>query len=193
MRRVSTLRSRFRSSRCDYEAGKGKLWGAHFFRRIKRFENELDSWMPFNRSVDGNMSQAGHLTGLEGISVERTIELIPSLTVSQNSRFVPSFGSRWSQATDPGRIVNEPVALDLGLTAKFIPSSAMTLDLAINPDFAQVEADQLVVTANQRFPIFFPEKRPFFLEGIDIFQTPITAVHTRSIVDPDVAVKTTGK
>ena len=175
-----------------FEAGKGKLWGAHFFRRIKRFENELDSWMPFSRSIDSNMSQAGHLTGLEGISVERTIELIPSLTVSQNSRFVRSF-TPVALAQDPGRLVNEPVTLDLGLTAKFIPSSAVTLDLAINPDFAQVEADQLVVTANQRFPIFFPEKRPFFLEGIDIFQTPITAVHTRSIVDPDVAVKTTGK
>ncbi|HKY43135.1 MAG TPA: DUF5916 domain-containing protein [Pyrinomonadaceae bacterium] len=179
-----------------FEAGKGKLWGAHFFRRIKRFENELDSWMPFNRSIDGNMNQAGHLTGLEGISVERTIELIPSLTVSQNSRFVRSFptpGIALTPATDPGRIVNEPVTVDPGLTAKFIPSSAVTFDLAVNPDFAQVEADQLVVTANQRFPIFFPEKRPFFLEGIDIFQTPITAVHTRSIVDPDVAVKTTGK
>ena len=175
-----------------FEAGKGKLWGAHFFRRIKRFENELDSWMPFNRSIDGNMNQAGHITGLEGISVERTIELIPSLTVSQNSRFVPKF-SPLDRSIDPGRMVNEPVGLDLGLTAKFIPSSSMTVDLAINPDFAQVEADQLVVTANQRFPIFFPEKRPFFLEGIEIFQTPITAVHTRAIVDPDVAVKTTGK
>ena len=179
-----------------FEAGKGKLWGAHFFRRIKRFENELDSWMPFNRSIDSNMSQAGHLTGLEGISVERTIELIPSLTVSQNSRFVPTFqmpGPLLARTTDTGRIVNEPVTLDPGLTAKFIPSSAVTVDLAVNPDFAQVEADQLVVTANQRFPIFFPEKRPFFLEGIDIFQTPVTTVHTRSIVDPDVAVKTTGK
>ncbi len=175
-----------------FEAGKGKLWGAHFFRRIKRFENELDSWMPFSRSIDSNLSQAGHLTGLEGISVERTIELIPSLTVSQNSRFVGSFPPL-PVGGDPGRIVNEPVGLDLGLTAKFIPSSAVTVDLAVNPDFAQVEADQLVVTANQRFPIFFPEKRPFFLEGIDIFQTPITAVHTRAIVDPDVAVKTTGK
>lgn len=175
-----------------FEAGKGKLWGAHFFRRIKRLENELDSWMPFSRSIDSNLSQAGHLTGLEGISVERTIELIPSVTVSQNSRFVPSFGGI-PRANDPGRIVNEPIGLDLGLTAKFIPSSAVTVDLAINPDFAQVEADQLVVTANQRFPIFFSEKRPFFLEGIDIFQTPITAVHTRAIVDPDVAVKTTGK
>jgi hypothetical protein len=175
-----------------FEAGKGKLWGAHFFRRIKRFENELDSWIPFNRSIDSNLSQAGHLTGLEGISVERAIELIPSLTVSQNSRFVPKL-SPLERSIDPGRLVNEPVGLDLGLTAKLIPSSAMTLDLAINPDFAQVEADQLVVTANQRFPIFFPEKRPFFLEGIEIFQTPITAVHTRAIVDPDVAVKTTGK
>jgi hypothetical protein len=175
-----------------FEAGKGKLWGAHFFRRIKRFENELDSWMPFSRSIDSNLSQAGHLTGLEGISVERTLELIPSVTVSQNGRFVPSFASL-ARSTDPGRIVNEPVGLDLGLTAKFIPSSAVTVDLAINPDFAQVEADQLVVTANQRFPIFFPEKRPFFLEGIEIFQTPITAVHTRAIVDPDIAIKTTGK
>src|SRR5829696_6740225 len=175
-----------------FEAGKGKLWGVHFFRRIQRFEGELDSWMPFNRSVDSNLSQAGHLTGLEGISVERAIELIPSATVSQNGRFVPSF-NQLARSDDPGRIVNEPVGLELGLTAKFIPSSAVTVDLAINPDFAQVEADQLVVTANQRFPIFFSEKRPFFLEGIDIFQTPITAVHTRAIVDPDVAVKTTGK
>ena len=175
-----------------FEAGKGKLWGAHFFRRIQRFEREMNSWMPFSRSIDSQLSQAGHLTGLEDLSVERTIELIPSVTVSQNSRFVGNFGVI-DPKTDPGRIVHEPVGLELGLTAKFIPSSAVTIDLAVNPDFAQVEADQLVVTANQRFPIFFPEKRPFFLEGIDIFQTPITAVHTRSIVDPDVAVKTTGK
>ena len=179
-----------------YEAGKGKLWGAHFFRRIQRFERELDSWMPFSRSISGNLNQAGHLTGLEGILAERTIELIPSLTLSQDGRFARTFGvlpGTAAAAKDPGRIVNEPVRFDPGLTAKFIPIPAVTLDLAINPDFAQVEADQLVVTANQRFPIFFAEKRPFFLEGIDIFQTPITAVHTRAIVDPDVAVKTTGK
>jgi hypothetical protein len=176
-----------------FEAGQGKLWGAHFFRRIKRFENELDSWMPFSRSIDSNLSQAGHLTGLEGLSVERTIELIPSVTLSESGRFVRSFTPVAIASTDPGRIVNEPVKGEVGLTAKFIPSSAVTVDLAINPDFAQVEADQLVVTANQRFPIFFAEKRPFFLEGIDIFRTPITTVHTRAIVDPDVAVKTTGK
>ena len=179
-----------------YEAGKGKLWGAHFFRRIQRFNRELDSWMPFSRSINGNLNQAGHLTGLEGISQERTLELIPSFTVSQNSRFVRTFGifpKQPDSATDPGRIVNDPVALEPGLTAKFTPNSGLTLDLALNPDFAQVEADQIVVTTNQRFPIFFPEKRPFFLEGIDIFQTPISAVHTRSIVDPDIALKLSGK
>src|SRR5437016_3391834 len=94
---------------------------------------------------------------------------------------------------DPGRMVNEPIKFDPGLTGKYSITPNVTLDFAINPDFAQVESDQLVVTANQRFPIFFAEKRPFFLEGIDIFNTQIAAVHTRAIIDPDYAVKITGK
>ncbi len=94
---------------------------------------------------------------------------------------------------DFGRFVNEPVKFDAGLTLKYGISSRVTLDFALNPDFAQVEADETVVTANQRFPIFFEEKRPFFLEGIDIFQTPLQAVHTRTIIDPDYAAKVTGK
>jgi hypothetical protein len=180
----------FKSLRFD--AGKGKLWGAHFFRRIKRLENELDSWMPFNRSISSNLSQEGKLAGLDEIALERTLEIIPSATLSETGRFIRSY-NQTPGFQDVGRILNEPVKLELGLTAKFIPSPGMTIDLAINPDFAQVEADQIVVTANQRFPIFYPEKRPFFLEGIDVFKTPITVVHTRSIVDPDIAVKTTGK
>ena len=67
------------------------------------------------------------------------------------------------------------------------------MDFAYNPDFAQVEADAPVITTNQRFPIFFEEKRPFFLERIDIFRTEMNVVNTRSIVDPDYAVKLTGK
>jgi hypothetical protein len=179
-----------------YTAGKGKLWGAHFFRRIKRLNNELDSWMPVSRSISGTLNQAGHLSGLEGLSTERTLEVIPSVTLSETGRQVRSYGvypNTAASLVDPGRIVNEPAKLDVGVTAKFGLTPTVTLDLAVNPDFAQVEADQLVVTTNQRFPIFFPEKRPFFLEGIDIFQTPILAVHTRTIVDPDIAVKLSGK
>src|SRR5260370_37775692 len=94
---------------------------------------------------------------------------------------------------DPGRMLNEPIKHDIGVTMKYGITPTVTLDLAINPDFAQVEADQTVVLANQRFPIFFEEKRPFFLEGIDIFQTRLQAVHTRAIVNPEIAVKLTGK
>jgi hypothetical protein len=175
-----------------YEAGKGKLWGLHVWRNIDRNNDEIDSWMPMSRDASGTLNQAGHITGLEGISTERTIELIPSFTVSETGKRVRAFDQSRS-SIDPGHFVNQPVTIDPGLTAKFVMSSAATVDLAINPDFAQVEADATVVTANQRFPIFFDEKRPFFLEGIDIFRTQIAAVHTRTIIDPDIAAKLTGK
>jgi len=179
-----------------YVAGKDKMWGVHFWRRTKRLNNSLDMWIPLDKDKGSWLGQAGHITGLEGVSTERTLELIPSLTVSQTSRRARTYGvgpGTPAFVNDPGRMLNEPVSLDPGLTGKYTLTPTVTLDFAINPDFAQVEADQLVVTANQRFPIFFPEKRPFFLEGIDIFSTQIAAVHTRTIVDPDLAVKTTGK
>ncbi|PYS24016.1 MAG: hypothetical protein DMF72_06810 [Acidobacteria bacterium] len=180
-----------------YEAGKGKLWGIHVWRNIDRFNDEIDSWMPNSRDISSLLSQEGHMTGLEGISTERTLEIIPSVTVSETGKRVNALTvaqlAANPNAFDPGRLLNQPLKFDLGLTAKYSLTPTVTLDLAINPDFAQVEADQTVVTANQRFPIFFEEKRPFFLEGIDIFRTPIQAVHTRSIVDPDVAVKLSGK
>jgi hypothetical protein len=179
-----------------YTAGKDKLWGLHVFRRIQRFNTELDSWMPLSREVSGTLIQEGFIGGLEGISTERNFELVPSLTVSETGRraraFAPVTLGQPPPAL-PGRILNEPVALDPGLTVKFGITPTITLDAAFNPDFAQVEADATVVTANQRFPIFFEEKRPFFLEGKEIFQTPVTVVHTRAIVDPDYAVKLTGK
>ena len=180
-----------------YEAGKDKLWGIHVFRNIDRFNDEFDSWMPISRDISSQLSQEGHLTGLEGISTERTLEIIPSLTLSETGKRVNALTPAQLAANpalqDRGRMLNAPIKHDIGLTMKFGLTPTVTLDLAVNPDFAQVEADQTVVTANQRFPIFFEEKRPFFLEGIDIFQTRLQAVHTRAIVDPDVAVKLTGK
>jgi hypothetical protein len=180
-----------------YEAGKGKLWGIEVWRNIDRFNDEIDSWTPISRDISSQLSQEGHLTGLEGISTERTLEIIPSITVSETGKRVNALSVAQLAANptllDPGRILNQPIKAEVGVTAKFSLTPTVTLDLAINPDFAQVEADQTVVLANQRFPIFFEEKRPFFLEGIDIFQTRLQAVHTRTIVDPDIAVKLTGK
>lgn len=177
-----------------YVSGKDTLWGMHFWRRTKRLNNSLDMWIPMDRDKGSWLVQAGHLTGFEGISTERTLELIPSLTLSETGKRKSAlpFGHA-AGLVDPGRFVNEHVKFDPGLTGKYSLTPTVTLDFAVNPDFAQVESDQLVVTANQRFPIFFAEKRPFFLEGIDIFNTQIAAVHTRTIVDPDVAVKLSGK
>ncbi|HSS20546.1 MAG TPA: DUF5916 domain-containing protein [Pyrinomonadaceae bacterium] len=174
-----------------YEAGKDKLWGIHILRQIKHVNGEQDSWMPISKDQSGLLSQAGHITGLEGISTERTLELIPSVTLSETGKRKAPVTV--AQIANGGRFVNEPAKLDLGLTGKYSLTPQVTLDFAVNPDFAQVESDQLVVTANQRFPIFFEEKRPFFLEGIDIFRTQIAAVHTRAIIDPDYAAKLTGK
>ncbi len=140
-----------------YEAGKNKQWGFHINRRVKYNNNEYNSWMPTNRSVSGWLTQAGRITGLEGIETTRQLEVIPSLTLSEAGR-----RTRYTFDGDPaGRYVNDGVKSDFGVTAKFSLSPTVTLDFAYNPDFAQVEADAPVTTANQRFPIFFPEKRPF--------------------------------
>ena len=172
-----------------YEAGKNKQWGLHIFRRVKYNNNEYNSWMPNNRSVSGSLNQAGRITGLEDISTTRQLEINPTVTLSETGR-----RTRFTFNQDPaGRYVNEGLKAEAGMTAKFSLTPTVTLDFAFNPDFAQVEADAPVTTANVRFPIFFAEKRPFFLERIDIFQSGLNVVNTRAITDPDVALKLTGR
>ena len=170
-----------------YTAGKGKLWGFNIGRNIPRLNDENDSWMPIARDVS-SLRQIGKITGLNEIKTERTLEIVPSLTLSET-------GERVEDTTQPlgSRILNHPIKQDLGVSIKFQITPNVTLDAAVNPDFAEVEADAPVVRANERFPIFFPEKRPFFLEGIDYFRTPLQVVNTRNIADPDAAVKLTGK
>ncbi len=182
-----------------YTAGKDKLWGLHLLRTIKRFNNEQSSWMPISRDNSSLLGQRGYITGLDGISAERTLEIIPSLTISQSGTRVnsPVPGSpiplNLTSGPPTDRLLNKPIEFDPGVSLKYTITPQVTLDFTYNPDFAQVEADATVVTANQRFPIFFEEKRPFFLEGKEIFETLISAVHTRAIVDPDYALKLTGK
>jgi hypothetical protein len=172
-----------------YEAGKDKPWGLHINRRVKYNNNEYNSWMPENRSISGWLNQAGHIIGLEGIETTRQLEVNPSLTLSETGR-----RTRYTFDGNPaGRYRNDGLRGEFGMTAKFSLTPTVTLDFAYNPDFAQVEADAPVTTANQRFPIFFAEKRPFFLERNDIFRSGLDVVNTRAIVDPDIAAKLTGR
>lgn len=170
-----------------FASGKGQLWGINFSRNIARFNDEASSWMPIERGVPG-VRQYGKITGLEGIKQERTLEIVPSVTLSQNSERIED-----SAAPNQSRMLNRPVKQDIGVSLKYQVTPNVTVDVAVNPDFAEVEADAPVLRANERFPIFFPEKRPFFLEGIDYFRSPLQVVNTRNIADPDVAVKLTGK
>lgn len=170
-----------------YTAGPGKKWGFNAARNIDRFNDEFDQWLPDDRDVSGFLVKHGRITGLDEIKYERTLELIPSMTISETGERVSA------REVAAGRFVNHPIKPEFGLNLKYTISPNVTLDAAINPDFAEIEADAPIVSANQRFPIFFPEKRPFFLEGKEIFESPLQPFYSRTIVDPDVAVKLTGK
>jgi hypothetical protein len=176
----------FRSLR--YAAG-GRPWGLQVQRYVKHADDEEDSWRPLVRGQANFLAQAGVLRGLTRIAPERSIEVIPALVTSQFGRRVDTLAGGAAVRT----FVEDPVSVQPSLTATLKVSSRVVADVTVNPDFAQVEADDLVVTANQRFPLFFEEKRPFFLEGTDLLKTPLQLVDTRRVVDPDVAAKITGK
>ena len=97
--------------------------------------------------------------------------------------------------TDSGEFINDDFSPEAGLNVKYGITSNVTADFTVNPDFSQIESDQPQIEVNQRFPLFFSELRPFFLEGQEIFNivAPINFVHTRTIVDPRVGAKLTGK
>ena len=162
-----------------YRSGAGSTWGLHVERRILHLDEEL-SWMPRIRGNANLLAQAGALDGMDDLPSSRMLEVIPGVTVEQSGARRTSFET-------------QPVEGDPSVTMKLALASDLVVDATVNPDFAQIESDQLVSTANQRFPIFFAEKRPFFLEGIDLFQTPLNAMHSRAIIDPDYATKATGK
>ena len=165
-----------------YVAGKGTFWGFNAGRNIDRLNDEFISWVPLERGNPGLLSQFGKITGIDEIKTGRTLEVIPTFTLKQTGRRISL-----------NHFSNPPIEPDFGFTVKYSITPNITLDMAYNPDFADTEADAPVVEANQRFPIFFSEKRPFFLEGVDIFRTPIQAVYTRRVQNPDIAVKLSGK
>jgi hypothetical protein len=189
-----------------YSAGKGKMWGFNVARNIDRLNDEFDQWLPDDRNVSGFLIKHGKITGLDEIKYERTLEVVPSVTISQTGNRKRTVNNAGFAALgpydpifnpigvrDPGRFVNDPAKPDLSVNLKYNLSPNVTIDAAVNPDFAEIEADAPVVSANQRFPIYFEEKRPFFLEGKDIFSSPLQPFYSRTIVDPDLAAKVTGK
>ena len=146
-------------------------------------KDETVVWTPVTRNVMGLLTQMGILGGMTGLSTSRNLEVLPTATAIQ-----------LSELTDT-EYVEHDVQPDVGVNVKYGITSNLTSDLTVNPDFSQIESDRPQIAVNQRFPLFFPELRPFFLEGQDIFQTrgSVNLVHTRTIVDPQFGGKLTGK
>ncbi len=168
-----------------FPAGEGlKTWGFDLYRSYPREKKFQSSNNAKERGNNCYLCQIGELSGLKDVEPGRDLEVVPTLTASQSD-------STEEPGIDP--LVSGGTEVEAGLSVRWGITPDLTANLAINPDFSQVEADAAQLDVNNRFELFFPEKRPFFLEGADYFTTPIPAVFTRTIASPDVGVKLTGK
>ena len=182
---VAEMRIPFKSLRYPSRGnGVGHRWGFQI-TRIIRGKSEAQSWSPISRGVAGQITQFGRLEGLSELSASRNLEFLPEVTGFRTGALDTADGV-FSDADPDGAF---------GLGVKYGITPNLTADFTYNPDFSQIESDRPQVETNQRFALFYPEQRPFFLEGQEIFQTatPLTLVHTRTIIDPQLGGKLTGK
>ncbi len=165
-----------------YPGGRApQTWGLQIRRSVQRTQYK-DTWTDARRAGESFLAQSGAIAGLHDMERGIVTETQPVLVVSENG----------SRETAGAPFVRDRPDLKPGLNFRFSTTS-LTVDTTVNPDFSQIEADAAQVTVNQRFALYYPEKRPFFLEGIDMFATPNQLVYTRQIVDPIAGAKLTGK
>jgi len=167
-----------------FKGGDQVRMGLLFFRKVSRIGVSY-SW-PEMLPGQWVFDHPAHIV-FNNLKPRRLMELLPSVTYGVNQGR-DLFSSKWNGAENDTNV---------GGSGKFGITSGITLDGTINPDFSQVESDQYQIAVNQRFPLFFSEKRPFFMEGMGLFNvahgnTMRTAVHTRRIVDPLFGDKLTG-
>lgn len=175
----------FRSIRFP-NGSRSHTWGIAFFRAYPRTVRHQILSVPLDRSNNCFLCQFDRLEGLAGIAPGHDVEINPTVT-SQRVDVLRN-------ASDPrGGLTGGSFATEAGVTARWGITPNASLNAALNPDFSQVEADAAQLDVNTRFALFFPEKRPFFMEGADFFSTPITAVYTRAVADPSWGVRSTGK
>jgi hypothetical protein len=173
----------FRSLR--FPSTQDQTWGIVLLREIVR-ENEKAFWPHISINQEGRLGQAGTASGLSGISPGRNIQLIPYGLLN-------SFHTVDDRYPAQAYYQNRAFGGTVGLDGKIILNDSLVLDATANPDFSQVESDEPQVTVNQRYRVYFPEKRPFFIENADYFHTPIDLFFTRNIVNPDAGIRLTGK
>jgi hypothetical protein len=179
-----TAEARIPFSSLRYDNPNPEEWGLILYRnyprdrRYQMFTNKLP------RDSNCFVCNYGKIAGLRGLPAGDHMVLAPYVTAHQLGEPRDGLGSEF---------VNHQIGSEAGLDFKWSPTADMAVDATINPDFSQVESDVAVISTNERFAIFIPEKRPFFLEGIELFSTPIQAVYTRTLTAPRWGARTTGK
>jgi len=151
-------------------------WGMFFYRAIAR-RNEQVYWPECSTRLAARFPQAAVVDGVERVSPGRNLQAIPY--TSARALKLPGATRRREAA--------------VGIDGKAVVKDSLVLDATLNPDFSQVESDQPQITVNKPFEVFFPEKRPFFLENAAFFNTPIQLLFTRRIADPLVGGRATGR
>ncbi|WP_448546619.1 DUF5916 domain-containing protein [Thalassotalea fusca] len=162
----------------------GLVWNVAGWRNYPRDVRIQMATHNSDRDLECNICQFEQLTGFESVTPSNNFQLTPTLTIS-----------RQDEKPDlPGDWVEGDTDIEPGLDIRWGITQDMVLNATINPDFSQVEADASQLDVNNTFSLFFPEKRPFFLDGASYFETNnFNLVHTRNIAEPDVGLKVTGK
>lgn len=169
-------------------------WKIDFWRTRPRESRATYSWASISRDNPCWFCQFGELKGLEGVKPGSSIDLIPSIVAgkSQEIRDYDDPNSGLEGIEGKGKSFLGKNA-DFGATLKWAVTPSLTVEGTFNPDFSQVESDAAQVNINQTFALFYPEKRPFFQEGSDLFKTYTRTVYTRTINDPIGATKVIGR
>jgi hypothetical protein len=155
-------------------------WGLNVVRHVQHSGYE-DSWAPARRSAVSFLAQSGTLDGLRDLHRGLVLDVTPEVT--QRTLGARSAPGGWRYDAESPRA---------GGTARWRVTNNATLDATVRPDFSQVESDAGQLVTDPRAALFFPEKRPFFLDNLDAFDTPSNLVYTRTIVQPRAAAKLAG-
>lgn len=163
-----------------------QAWRVNFIRIHPRESNRQYSWAAYDRDEQCMPCQWGRLAGIEGVRPGKGLEFLPSFIGYQTGRLTdvldPAAGFR-----------NDDPTGELSLGAKYSVSSNVTVEVAVNPDFSQIEADAAQIDVNTTIFQRYPERRPFFQEGNDLFRTMFNSFYTRMVNDPEFAAKSTAR
>jgi hypothetical protein len=163
-----------------------QTWKMDFWRNRPRDSFLQYSWAAYDRDEQCWPCQWGTVDGIRDVQPSKGLEILPAFVANQSgtqpSRLDPD------SKFDDGDVMGEP-----SMGVKYSFTSDIILDAAFNPDFSQIEADAQQIDVNSPMALFYPERRPFFQEGRDIFRTLFNSFYTRTVNDPDFAAKLTAR